>query len=99
MLSSLILFTCLLQTLSALPNPKLPREWDQPRALYYITNDAQNAVVSLNVADDGSLSEGSMILTGGAGSHALNATGQVSGGDALYSEGSIKVVGQVRMLP
>jgi hypothetical protein len=85
-------------TLSVLSSPSVRRNWDHPRALYYITNDATNAVVSLHIAEDGVINEGLTTSTGGAGLHGLNATGQVSGGDALFSEGSVTVAGSVSVL-
>jgi hypothetical protein len=83
---------------STVSSPKLPRNWNAPTALYYITNDASNAVVSLHVAEDGTLSKGTTTSTGGAGLHALNATGQVSGGDALFSQSAVNVVDNVSIL-
>jgi hypothetical protein len=67
------------------------------KAIYFITNDACNSVVALKVAVDGTLSDGSITSTGGAGMNGLlAATGGVAAPDALFSQGAVKVAGHVR---
>lgn len=65
------------------------------KAIYFITNAAQNSIVALKVAADGTLSEGSITATGGAGMTGVNAEGTPAVPDGLFSQGAIKVAGQV----
>lgn len=66
------------------------------KAIYFITNDACNSVVALKVAADGTLSDGSITGTGGAGMNGLlSATGGIAAPDALFSQGAVKVAGNV----
>lgn len=66
------------------------------KAIYLITNDIQNAVVALNVNADGTLSKGSMTLTGGQGASGIDgAKNATAGPDALFSQSAIKVDGNV----
>jgi hypothetical protein len=68
------------------------------KAVYFITNDACNSVVALKVNADGTLSDGSITGTGGAGMNGiLSATGGVAAPDALFSQGAVKVAGNVRI--
>ncbi|RFU34503.1 hypothetical protein B7463_g1867, partial [Scytalidium lignicola] len=64
-----------------------------PKAVYFITNAANNSIVALKVNDDGTLSNGSMTSTGGVGLSGLDATGGPAAPDSLFSQGSIKVAG------
>jgi hypothetical protein len=69
------------------------------KAIYFITNDACNSVVALKVAADGTLSDGSITGTGGAGMNAIDsATGGPAAPDALFSQGAVKVAGNVSKL-
>ncbi|OJD35305.1 3-carboxymuconate cyclase protein [Diplodia corticola] len=86
----------LLGTLAAgAPNPH-PRQW-QPttgRAIYFLTNDAENAVVAVPIAADGTLMGGTVTLTGGAGSNAINGmTNATAAPDALLSQSSLAIAG------
>jgi len=66
------------------------------KAIYFITNNACNSVVALKVAADGTLSDGSITGTGGAGMNAIDsATGGPAAPDALFSQGAVKVAGNV----
>lgn len=65
------------------------------KALYLITNEDQNAIVSLPINSDGSLGQGILTSTGGAGSVAVNAAGDPATPDALLSQSSLKVAGNV----
>jgi hypothetical protein len=57
-----------------------------PQAIYFMTNAAQNSIVALRVAADGTLSDGSITSTGGAGMNGINgATGGPAAPDALFS--------------
>jgi hypothetical protein len=64
------------------------------QAVYLMTNDpADNAIIPISVAADGSLSAASdPISTGGKGSAGIvAATGNASGPDALFSQDAIRV--------
>lgn len=66
------------------------------KAVYFITNDAQNAVVALNVNADGTLSDGSTTMTGGQGASGIDGeTKSAAGPDALFSQSALKVDGNV----
>jgi hypothetical protein len=66
------------------------------KAIYFITNDAQNSIVALKVAGDGTLSDGSVTSTGGAGMTGVDANGSPAVPDGLFSQGAVKVAGKVR---
>ncbi|KAB2574309.1 hypothetical protein DBV05_g7031 [Lasiodiplodia theobromae] len=64
------------------------------RAIYFLTNDANNAVVSIPIAADGTLSEGTVTVTGGAGSNAINgANNMPAAPDALVAQSSLTIAG------
>lgn len=67
------------------------------KAIYFISNEAtNNAVIAMTVAANGTLSMGSSTLTGGAGASAIeSSTGLPAGPDALFSQGAVKVAGNV----
>ena len=66
------------------------------KAIYFLTNDAENAVVALAIGSDGLLSKGTTTKTGGAGSNSISgATGQKAAPDALVGQSALTVVGQV----
>jgi hypothetical protein len=52
--------------------------------------------MALKVAADGTLSDGSLTSTGGAGGNGVNAKGAPNDPDALFSQGAITVAGNVR---
>lgn len=59
-----------------------------------MTNQDDNSVIMLPVQDDGKLSSGSIIATGGKGASLIDAmTGQPVATDSLASQGSVRVVG------
>ncbi|KAK7419295.1 hypothetical protein QQX98_003447 [Neonectria punicea] len=64
------------------------------KAIYVVTNNEENAIISLPIATDGMLSKGRYTKTGGAGSNAIDdATKQPAGPDALLSQSALTVVG------
>ncbi|KAK4234564.1 hypothetical protein C8A03DRAFT_37664 [Achaetomium macrosporum] len=64
------------------------------KAVYLITNDEKtNAVVALPIGADGKLSLGTVTLTGGAGSVALNSDKQPATPDALVSQSALSIAG------
>jgi hypothetical protein len=67
------------------------------KAIYFISNAANNSVVALKVGADGTLSDGSITATGGAGMSGVDATGAPAGADGLFSQGSVKIAGHVRI--
>jgi hypothetical protein len=68
------------------------------RAIYFLTNGVNNSVVALKVAADGTLSDGSITPTGGAGMSGVDSTGAPAAPDALFSQGALKVAGNVCLL-
>ena len=69
------------------------------KAIYFITNDEANGVVALPIANDGTLSQGTVTKTGGAGSVAVNADGQPATPDALVGQSALTMAGNVRAKP
>src|SRR5450432_642744 len=66
------------------------------KAVYFITNDACNSVVALKVTADGTLSDGSITMTGGSGMNGIDgATGNPAAPDSLFSQGAVKTTGNV----
>src|SRR6186713_1722075 len=67
------------------------------KAAYFLSNQAQNSVVALHIAADGTLRDGSITATGGAGGAEVNpTTGEPTLPDGLASQGAIRVAGNVR---
>lgn len=66
------------------------------KVVYFISNAANNSIVAMKVGANGSLSDGSVTPTGGAGMSGVNATGGAAAPDSLFSQGSIKISGNVR---
>jgi hypothetical protein len=64
------------------------------KAVYFISNAARNSIVALNVAADGTLSNGTITFTGGAGMQGIE-NGAPAAPDALFSQGAVKVAGNV----
>jgi len=70
---------------------------EKAKAVYFMTNLASNSIVALPVADDGSVSAGTMTSTGAAGGNLVDAKkGTPNGPDALASQGCVQVAGNVR---
>ncbi|KAF2825153.1 hypothetical protein CC86DRAFT_418901 [Ophiobolus disseminans] len=66
------------------------------KAIYFLTNEKENAVVALPIDKNGMLSNGTVTTTGGAGSIAINgANGQPGVPDALVGQSALTVVGNV----
>ncbi|KAF8849685.1 hypothetical protein BDZ45DRAFT_555149, partial [Acephala macrosclerotiorum] len=63
------------------------------KVVYFISNAANNSIVAMKVGANGSLSDGSVTPTGGAGMSGVNATGGAAAPDSLFSQGSIKISG------
>jgi hypothetical protein len=71
-----------------------------PKAVYFQTNKAPNSIVAIPAAADGTLSGGVLTATGGNGGNTVNAdTGVPNAPDALGSQGSVVVNGNVRPFP
>lgn len=69
------------------------------KAIYFMTNDAKNAVVAVPIGADGMLSKGTVMKTGGAGSIAVDAKGKPATPDALVGQSALTVVGNVSHQP
>jgi hypothetical protein len=69
---------------------------EKAKAVYFMTNLASNSIVALPVAEDGSVSAGTMTSTGAAGGNLVDPMkGTPNGPDALASQGSVQVAGSV----
>lgn len=70
------------------------------KAVYFLTNDAKNSVVALKVNADGTLSDGSITLTGGSGASGVDGmTNTTAGPDSLFSQSALKAEGNVSLPP
>ena len=103
MAMSLLIFSLLmaLSHVSALPTTQSNNQAapGTAQAVYFLTNDQCNSVVALKVNNDGTLSDGSITSTGGAGGNGFDAAkNQSSAPDALFSQGALKVAGNVSIL-
>lgn len=66
------------------------------KAVYFLTNDAKNSVVALKVNADGTLSDGSITLTGGSGASGIDGmTNTTAGPDSLFSQSALKAEGNM----
>lgn len=83
----------------ARPGPACGPGQVQRQAVYIITNQDENIVLSFAIQDDGTLKAGSSIKTGGAGGASINAaTGEPAATDPLASQSALTVAGSVRIL-
>lgn len=67
------------------------------KAVYLITNDAQNSVVALPISADGTLEKGTITPSGGKGSNSLDAQKQPAAPDALVSQSALTIAGNVSL--
>jgi hypothetical protein len=67
------------------------------KAIYVTSNTAQNAVVALPIAQNGSLlvANGVSTATGGTGQSGLGSNGAAAGPDSLFSQSAIAIAGNV----
>lgn len=64
------------------------------RAIYFMTNQDENSIIMLPVQEDGTLTTGSIIATGGKGASLIDPmTGEPVQTDTLASQGSVRVIG------
>jgi hypothetical protein len=76
--------------------PKQQKQMATAKAVYFITNGAENAVVALPIGKDGKLSKGTVTKTGGAGSASIDGTTKKPAlADTLIGQSSLTVVGNV----
>ncbi|KAF2015669.1 hypothetical protein BU24DRAFT_441259 [Aaosphaeria arxii CBS 175.79] len=67
---------------------------DVGKAIYFLSNEAQNAVVALPIDNTGLVSRGTTTVTGGAGSNFINsADNTTSAPDALVGQSALTIVG------
>ena len=93
---SLVLITLAVVASCRPSHPRKGCQGNTASAFYFITHDANNSVVVLLVAQDGSLSSSNMVATGRAGvSQVSMIDGTPNGPDALGTQSSIKVVDNV----
>lgn len=66
------------------------------KAVYFITNEAENAVIALSINSDGSLGDGRSTKTGGTGASMISAaTGKLQAPDGLASQSALTLVHNV----
>ena len=77
-----------------------PKNSTNGKAIYFLTNDKSNAVVALPIGQDGLLqAPGSKTATGGSGGNGVTAPdNKPAAPDALFSQGSLTIAGNVRFL-
>ncbi|KAG5656958.1 hypothetical protein KAF25_011127 [Fusarium avenaceum] len=88
--------TWLAQEVSSHPacRPSMESAGAMGKAIYLITNEEANGVLALPIGKDGTLSKGSITMTGGAGSVAVDADGNPATPDALVSQSSLTIAGK-----
>jgi hypothetical protein len=85
----------LLLTANAVPYGK-DHDIGNAKAAYFISNNAQNSVVALKINSDGTLCDGSITPTGGAGESGISgATNMPAGPDSLFSQSPLTIAGNV----
>ena len=92
-MASLMFFLCFsaLITFSySIPHPQI-RTPSRGKAVYFLDNEVQNSIVALRVNSNGTLSDGSITATGGAGGVAIHPNGPLDVPDVLFSSGSVVV--------
>lgn len=69
---------------------------ENAKAVYFLTNEAKNSVVALKVHANGTLSDGSITLTGGSGASGIESNNNATAGpDSLFSQSALKAEGNV----
>lgn len=67
------------------------------KAIYFLTNEEQNAVAAVPISSDGTLSGGTLKCTGGKGSNSIDGTtNEPARPDPLVSQSSLSLAGNVR---
>ncbi|KAL4762840.1 uncharacterized protein BDW70DRAFT_133109 [Aspergillus foveolatus] len=61
------------------------------KAIYLLTNNAENTIVGVPIQKNGLLGDAQATLTGGTGERALQNDGQPAGPDLLFSQGAVAV--------
>ena len=70
------------------------------KAVYFLTNEEQNAVAAVPISADGTLSGGTTKCTGGKGSNSIDGTtNEPAQPDPLVSQSSLSLAGNVRSPP
>ncbi|GAD96285.1 hypothetical protein SNOG_13222 [Paecilomyces variotii No. 5] len=92
---SKFLLPALLWSMSIEAIPLLERACSTGKAVYFITNDAKNAVAAVSIGDDGTLSGGTVTATSGKGGNSIDGmTNQPAAPDALVGQSAVSVAGQ-----
>lgn len=65
------------------------------KVVYFLSNDADNSIIALPIQPDGTLKAGKKTSVNGVGSNTLNAMKQPAAPDALVSQSSITISGNV----
>lgn len=66
------------------------------KAVYFLTNEEQNAVAAVPISKDGTLSGGTTMCTGGKGSNSIDGTtNEPAQPDPLVSQSSLSLAGNV----
>lgn len=100
-ISAFLSLFALLSSANAAPGTRARTELAQnAKAVYLLSNEVQNSVVALKVNSDGTLSPGSVHLTGGKGGASIDsATNKTAVTDVLISQSALKVDGNVCTSP
>ena len=88
--------TLLALSSQATARPRKVKTSSSPKAVYFITNNDDNAVVAVPVGADGTLSGGALTCTGGRGSVSIDgSTNAPAAKDGLVSQSSLSIAGRV----
>ncbi|KAJ9299575.1 hypothetical protein DTO217A2_8092 [Paecilomyces variotii] len=92
---SKLLLLALLWSMSTRAIPLSERTCSTSKAIYFITNDGNNAVAAVPIGDDGTLSGGTVTETCGKGANSIDGTtNKPAAPDALLSQSAVSVAGQ-----
>jgi len=92
----LLLLASLTTRVTSLPTISACQQTAAKGALYLISNTKSNSVVSLRINNDGTISSGNSISTGGVGANAVEgAAMKAAAPDALVSQSALTVANDV----
>jgi hypothetical protein len=77
--------------------PRPPSAQGNPKAVYFITNAANNSIVALKVGADGKLSDGSITTTQGTGGVGVDSTGKPAIPDGTFSQSILRISDNVHI--
>lgn len=87
---------------SGMPGDEMrPASQQQPKAVYFLSNEVPNSIITVKVDEPGTLAMGMSFPTGGDGASGIDANNNntAAGPDALFDQGALAMSGRVRCHP